>query len=461
MKNYNVHTASYAAAPRSKRLRSAGLSSAAATKGSSGKSSTPGSSCNCDGHTHANKNVLDSLAELTDDNYLKTRRKVSGADDSVFEKVKAGFADSSDLSKKTQNDSFTSGMLGTGHRMITDLQSGESYAEVDHLRVRKTMEVYELVIQQLKHQGGIVFYTAAAIECTSVEDTSAGYKCYFDTKNGSVYNEFVANDQARCQRFNAQSLTAKYYWRLVTAVGEDYIILSKTDYDTGSAVPAAGDIIVQCGHRSDAARQSAKITRVVGEDTPRDEYYSGINGYNLVDKLVTVIGMKNGVVGVYTTQGDFQGKITAESGQISGFKIEQNQISTRTGSKKMILNKSFLDFKALDDNDDVYMQANIGTSACIAESAIDACARLQIDSTDNPELVGRAYALILSAKGGYYENVALYIGDGDVKMKNPNDSLHPYNGLFCEGGYKLLKCVTTIPETLEDGVIYCQVIPTT
>ena len=39
----------------------------------------------------------------------------------------------------------------------------------------------------------------------------------------------------------------KYYWRLVTAVGDDYIDLSKTDCDTGSDLPESGDDICSSG----------------------------------------------------------------------------------------------------------------------------------------------------------------------------------------------------------------------
>ena len=225
-------------------------------------------------------------------------------DDVKFNKVTAGDVQSSD---------YENGWLGSGYKLGKN-SSGDSIIEVDVVTVRKRMEVYELVIQQLEYQGGIVFYTAAAIECTEVEDADTGYKCFFDTKDGSVENLFKAGDMARCQRFDTGTTEAKYYWRYVSEVGEDYIVLSKTDCDSGSGIPEAGDIIVQLGNKSDTSRQAAKVTTVTGTDTPRDDYYQGINSYSLSEKLVTTIGVKEGIVGVFTKNGSFEGNVVIGPG---------------------------------------------------------------------------------------------------------------------------------------------------
>lgn len=275
------------------------------------------------GHTHGNKADLDAIRVA--DGYILLRTKLEGSSESAEQKVKSGKSD------ETVSESFETGMLGAGHRMWTDPSSGESFAEVDYLLVRRKMTIYELALQQVRHQGGIIFQTAAGMEVTEVENVVVngenGYKCYFDTKDGSQANEFAVGDQARCQRFDMQTLTSKYYWRLVVAVGTDYIVLSQSDCDTGSGIPATGDIIVQCGNRTDTTRQAAKISRTIGEDSPRDEYYAGINSYNLTSKLVTVVGVKDGQVGVYTTKGSFRGSIDAKSGEIGAFTIGESSLS--------------------------------------------------------------------------------------------------------------------------------------
>ena len=81
-----------------------------------------------------------------------------------------------------------------------------------------------------------------------------------------------------------ENVTNTYYWRLVTAVGDDYIDLSKTDCDAGSGVPSEGDDIVQLGNRTDAERQSAIILSSYGNDAPYFKLYRGINSYDLTGK---------------------------------------------------------------------------------------------------------------------------------------------------------------------------------
>lgn len=220
--------------------------------------------------------------------------------------------------KNVSSPDFTTGPLGSGFRLYKP-QGGNSSLEIDEITVRKTMKVFELIIQQIQHQGGIVIFSAASLECTRVVELETGYKCYFDTKENEqgvaqVPNLFAVGDQARCQRFQLASTTAKYYWRLVTEVGTDYIILSKTDCDTGSGVPEVGDNIVQLGNRTQTARMNAEVITTTDGNSPRTDYYKGINSYDLTGKLITTVGVKNGEVGVWTKNGSFEGVVTITGG---------------------------------------------------------------------------------------------------------------------------------------------------
>lgn len=249
-------------------------------------------------------------AEFSD--YLN--QGVRKTDNVEFAQVDAGKVVSNDI----ESSDFSTGALGTGFRLNKPV-GGNSHLEIDEITVRKTMRVFELIIQQIQHQGGIVIFSAASLECTAVEELQNGYKCYFDTKedengNAQVPNLFVVGDQARCQRFQLATTIAKYYWRLVTEVGEDYIVLSKTDCDTGSGVPAVGDNIVQLGHRTNTARQNAEVITTTDGNSPRTDYYKGINSYDLTGTLITTVGVKNGEVGVWTKNGSFEGVVTITGG---------------------------------------------------------------------------------------------------------------------------------------------------
>ena len=163
---------------------------------------------------------------------------------------------------------------------------GTSYAEVDNLTVRQKATFRELIIESLKHIGGQLVLTPARMKCVRVVEEDTFYKCYFDTGDGEVSNEFVAGDFARCQVFTGSG--TKFYWRLVTLVGEDWINISKTSAAVGSDAPEAGDDITQLGNATDTTRQSAIILSTVGIDAPSWKQYSGINSFSLEGKETTV-----------------------------------------------------------------------------------------------------------------------------------------------------------------------------
>jgi hypothetical protein len=180
---------------------------------------------------------------------------------------------------------FETGFLGSGAAITVD-EGGISTAEVDKLIVRRYAKFFELIIERLSHIGGQLIISPARMECSKVEELPNVYRCYFETgDNGEFMQEFVAGDQARCQVFTGSTL--KYYWRLVTGIGSDYIDLSKADCDSGSNIPAAGDHIVQLGNRNNPERQNAQILSSFGEDAPSYKQYTGINSYSLVGKYIT------------------------------------------------------------------------------------------------------------------------------------------------------------------------------
>lgn len=205
---------------------------------------------------------------------------------------------------------FVSGDLGSGFTLSQDPQTGESYLEVDRMLVRKLAYFVELVIKRLSYVGGEIILTPASMKCTKVEELPTCYRCYFEQDDGqkSIKQEFRAGDQARAQTFNIKEGTShhasnKYYWRLVEAVGINYIDLSKTDCDAGSGLPEAGDEIVQLGNRTDATRQNAIILSTVGDDAPSIKQYKGINAYALAGKEVTILSPTlNKIIGQFISE---------------------------------------------------------------------------------------------------------------------------------------------------------------
>lgn len=185
---------------------------------------------------------------------------------------------------------YSPGILGTGGALSVD-SNNVSRLEVDYLSVRRRADFTQISVQELRSIGGQLIISPAAMVCSAVDETEDAYRCYFDTdgEDGqpATYNQFVVGDQARMQHFN--QLQIAYYWRLVIGVGENYIDLSKTDCDSGSDIPMAGDNIVQLGNRNDTTRQSAQILSCYGDDAPSFVMYNGINSYNLTEKNIVGI----------------------------------------------------------------------------------------------------------------------------------------------------------------------------
>lgn len=198
---------------------------------------------------------------------------------------------------------------------ISVSENGTSTAEFDFLNIRRAAYFREITSKELKHVGGEMALTAAAMVCSKVEwlnargrvitaGTPTFYKCYFETSDGKrqIYQEFAVGDQARCQQFRIESGSAsfsstKYYWRLVTAVGDNYIILSNQDgkYD-GDGEPAVGDNIVQLGFQgaNNPIRTSAIILSATASDAPSTKYYQGITSFSLQDCEVKDEGFEGG-----------------------------------------------------------------------------------------------------------------------------------------------------------------------
>lgn len=269
---------------------------------------------------------------------------------------------------------FVSGLLGTGAAIQID-KDGNSFAEFDYLTIRKVATFFSIIVQEMKHVGGAFIVSLSGMTCSKVEETSTAYRCYFDQKDGekTIHNQFTVGTQARRQTFNLENQA--YYWRLVTGIGDDYIDLSKTDCDTGSTIPQAGDEIVGLGHRTDKTRQSAIIISAYGTDSPSIKYYQGIDTYSLVDKAIkmdyydpvsgrfksvtygdTYIGAKDGSNFLSYNQDEglkVKGQVQIESGSIGAINLKDlpDEIykSVKVGGENLLRNTAFRgDYQSLE-----------------------------------------------------------------------------------------------------------------
>ena len=187
---------------------------------------------------------------------------------------------------------------------------GRSHLITDYLEVRMKAIFEELVIKKtstiggkeiISPAGGVVAHKVEEVTVTYNDVSQKAYRCYFlsEQDGDKIDNDFVVEDQVRSESFNLNA--GKYhktgnhfFWRLVIGIDEEpveldgkkyhYIDLSETDCATGSDVPMKGDVLSQCGNRSDPMRQSCLVFSSVDTYSPSISLYHGINSYSFANR---------------------------------------------------------------------------------------------------------------------------------------------------------------------------------
>lgn len=194
---------------------------------------------------------------------------------------------------------------------------GRSHLITDYLEVRMKAIFEELVINKtstiggkeiISPTGGVVAHKVEEVTVTYNNVSQKAYRCYFlaEQDGDEVDNDFAVNDQVRSESFNVRKGTYHkagnhFYWRLVIGRDEDpvelegkkyhYIDLSDTDCATASDVPAKGDVLNQCGNRTDVERQNCLIFSAVDTYSPSISLYHGINSYSFANKEYVEYGV--------------------------------------------------------------------------------------------------------------------------------------------------------------------------
>ena len=158
---------------------------------------------------------------------------------------------------------------------------------------------------------------------------------------GNIPNKFIVGDQAMCRRFNGANV--KYYWRLVTEVGTDYILLSKTDKD-GSGIPEAKDNIVQFGNRTDTQRQFAVYSVAYGD--AGTFYYYGVNSYDLTGKAKTYFSKSGARIEGDSIVFSSSGKTAATAISEVDTKASNAQTSANTANAGLLSKVAYSEYNA-------------------------------------------------------------------------------------------------------------------
>ena len=194
---------------------------------------------------------------------------------------------------------------------------GRSHLITDYLEVRMKAIFEELVIKKtstiggkeiISPAGGVVAHKVEEVTVTYNNVSQKAYRCYFlaEQEGDAVDNDFSVNDQVRSESFNVRKGTYHktgnhFFWRLIIGIDEEpveldgkkyhYIDLSDTDCATASDVPAKGDVLSQCGNRTDVERQNCLIFSAVDTYSPSISLYHGINSYSFANKEYVEYGV--------------------------------------------------------------------------------------------------------------------------------------------------------------------------
>ena len=262
-----------------------------------------------------------------------------------------------------------------GGSWIPDAE-GRSHLITDYLEVRMKAIFEELVINKtstiggkeiISPAGGVVAHKVEEVTVTYNNVSQKAYRCYFlaEQEGDAVDNDFAVGDQVRSESFNVRKGTYHkagnhFYWRLVIGRDEDpvelegkkyhYIDLSDTDCATVSDVPAKGDVLNQCGNRTDVERQNCLIFSAVDTYSPSIGLYHGINSYSFANKEYVEYGVnKQTNKAFFNVYGDMYvgDRPTRENGYEGSSYIKYDSATKQVSVKGKISAKSTVDGKEL------------------------------------------------------------------------------------------------------------------
>lgn len=201
---------------------------------------------------------------------------------------------------------FRQGIVGGQGWGIYRDANGNVVFETDRANIRQDVQVNNLVVNQVIARGGMIVESAASMEITRVVETSSGYICYFDQKQGSVANLFRVDDVAYCNRFSSINKDIKFYKRRIIAADAGSVTLTKgylpVEHDgtvdtgvNGDGIPSEGDVIVHYGNYYNKRRQYVKVRDVIGGGYER--YIEGLNSVDATGIEYYFVGRQEGVYG--------------------------------------------------------------------------------------------------------------------------------------------------------------------
>ena len=237
-------------------------------------------------------------------------------------------------------NAFVSGFTGDG---TWRLQTGdETHLTVDRLTVRGRMDVYELVINQIRATNGSLWVTDA-MKTTGATRLGSSFRFAFDNDNGNRGCTFVVGDIVKAQRFTGRGVVV--FVGYVDVVSADSFVIYTSGYMpnyTGDLETLAGLEFVRIGNAGDVNRQGSLYLTSSDSGAPYLDVLDGVTSASLAGWTKVSLGKLDGIsdselgsltgYGLYAENAYLKGKIIAKSGVIGGWDITTDRIRKLTAA---------------------------------------------------------------------------------------------------------------------------------
>ncbi|MGD9931766.1 MAG: phage tail protein [Mangrovibacterium sp.] len=289
---------------------------------------------------------------------------------------------------------YTSGFAGSGWR----IDPADNRLTVDNLTVRKEMSVYELVINKIRGTNGALWVSDAA----KVSGVS-GSRLTIDTGGSVTLVPFVLNDLVRCQRWTGSNV--KYYVARVTAVGSNYIDVTKTD---GTSAFEVGDEIVRIGNTTNTDRQGAIYLTASDGNSPYIDVLNGVVSADLAGKTKVRLGKLDGIT-------------DAQFGPLTGYGLY--------GENVYLKGAIYVTGGNAETTTGAQSKADAAQSAAVSTAASDATTK--VTSLQNISLVNRGAVPLVD--WNTITTIGIYsVTNASQSMANFPSGAYPYGQLRVE-----------------------------
>ena len=229
--------------------------------------------------------------------------------------------------KSLRTTSFVSGFAGSGFQLDQGIATAsETSMTLDNLTVRGTMNIYELLIHQIRATNGSVIVSSTGKVATralySGTEGTFGSQ-YTLTTDPETAHGFLANDLIRAQRFTG---TGTYVSLLYVGSVVDAYTFRGELY--GGAAPQIGYEYVRIGNITNDQRRGGLYLSADDDGAPFMDVWDGVAAFTdwgTAAKTKVRIGRLDGITGGYYEYGLWAGTTTNGNVLVTGGKVALRQ----------------------------------------------------------------------------------------------------------------------------------------